>query len=145
MEHFTPLTATIGGILLGLATTLLWVANRRLAGISGIAGGLLPARPGDVWWRLAFLAGLPAGAALGTAAGPRLFAEIPAALPEIGLPPLWLIVAGLLVGIGTRIGNGCTSGHGICGLALLSRRSFVAVAVFMLAAMAVVFVSRHVA
>jgi uncharacterized membrane protein YedE/YeeE len=144
MEHFTPLTATIGGMLLGIAATLLWATNGRLAGIAGIAGGLVPARAHDLWWRLAFLIGLPVGGALGAALGPRLFAEIPAAAPVIDLPQAWLIAAGLAVGVGTRVGGGCTSGHGICGLARLSGRSFAAVAVFMATAMATVFVTRHV-
>lgn len=144
MEHFAPLTATIGGALIGLATTLLWVAIGRTAGISTVAGAIFPLRRGDVLWRVVFLAGLPVGAWIGTVVGPRLFAEIPEAAPEIGLPAAGLAAAGLLVGIGTRIGRGCTSGHGICGLARLSPRSFVAVVVFMATAMVVVYVVRHV-
>ena len=144
MEHFAPLTATIGGALIGLATTLLCVAIGRTAGISTVAGAIFPLRRGDVLWRVVFLAGLPVGAWIGTVVGPRLFAEIPEAAPEIGLPAAGLAAAGLLVGIGTRIGRGCTSGHGICGLARLSPRSFVAVVVFMATAMVVVYVVRHV-
>ena len=145
MEHFTPISAAIGGALLGLAVTVLWAFNGRTAGISGIFGGLYPIRRGEVLWRIAFLAGLPAGAALGANFAPRILAEVPASLPEIGLGPLGLVVAGLLVGIGTRISSGCTSGHGVCGLARLSRRSFVAVGVFMATAMLTVYVVRHVA
>jgi uncharacterized membrane protein YedE/YeeE len=144
MEHFTPLAALAGGLLIGLATTWLWVANGRTAGISTIVGAILPAHPGDVAWRIAFVIGLPLGAWLGTAAGPRLFAEIPATLPSVGLSTAGLVGAGLLVGVGTRLGRGCTSGHGICGLARLSPRSFAAVGIFMAVAIVTVFVTRHV-
>jgi uncharacterized protein len=144
MEHFTPFSAAIGGALIGLAATLLWVANGRTAGISGIAGGVYPLRRGDLWWRIAFLIGLPVGAAIGAAVAPRIFAEVPATAPVLDLAPFGLAIAGLLVGIGTRISRGCTSGHGICGLARLSRRSVVAVAVFMATAMVTVFIARHV-
>ena len=144
MNHFAPLTATLGGVLIGLAATLLWVVNGRLAGISTIAGNVLPANRGDSLWRLVFLAGLPLGAWLGFLAGPHLFAELPAALPAIGLGPLGLVSAGLLVGIGTRLANGCTSGHGICGLSRLSLRSFIAVGTFMASAIVTVFIVRHV-
>jgi uncharacterized protein len=144
MDHFAPLTATLGGVLIGLAATLLWVVNGRLAGISTIAGNVLPLRHGDNLWRFLFLAGLPLGAWLGLLYAPRLFGEVPAALPIIGLGPLGLMSAGLLVGIGTRLANGCTSGHGICGLSRLSQRSFVAVGTFLASAMVTVFVVRHV-
>ncbi|MBN8995636.1 MAG: YeeE/YedE family protein [Rhizobiales bacterium] len=144
MDHFTPLTALVGGLLIGLAATWLWVANGRTAGISTIAGATLPAHPGDIGWRIAFLVGLPLGAWLGTSAGPDLFAEIPRTLPAVDLPAAGLAGAGLLVGIGTRLGRGCTSGHGICGLARLSPRSFVAVGTFMAVAIATVFIARHV-
>lgn len=144
MEHFTPLTATIGGALIGVAVTLLWVAVGRTAGVSTIAGAILPLDRGNALWRIVFLAGLPAGALLGTYAGPWLFTGAPAATPEISLSAAGLVGAGLLVGIGTRIGRGCTSGHGICGLARLSRRSFVAVATFMATAIITVFIARHV-
>ncbi len=144
MDHFAPLTATLGGALIGLAATILWVVNGRLAGVSTVAGNILPLRRGDSLWRLLFLAGLPLGAWLGFVFGPRLFAEIPATLPAVGLGPLGLVSAGLLVGIGTRLANGCTSGHGICGLARLSPRSFVAVGTFMASAIVTVFIVRHV-
>ncbi|KKB09689.1 YeeE/YedE family protein [Devosia chinhatensis] len=136
MESFTPLTAALGGTLIGLASAVLWLGNGRIAGISGIFGQLLPAGR-SVLWRLVFLAALVAAAW----ASARLFPQLGAggvepsvlAAPPAGwsIPmPLWLIVAGLLTGIGTRIGNGCTSGHGVCGIARLSTRSFVAVAIF---------------
>ena len=144
MEHFAPLTATIGGLMLGLATTLLWVVNGRTAGISTIAGGIYPIHGGDVLWRVVFLVGLPVGAWLGFIAAPAIFAEVPKTLPVITLTPVWLVGTGLLVGIGTRVGRGCTSGHGICGLSRLSIRSFVAVGTFMATAMISVFIMRHV-
>jgi len=144
MDHFAPLTATLGGALIGLAATILWVVNGRLAGVSTIAGNSLPLRRGDTLWRLLFLAGLPLGAWLGVVFGPRLFSEIPASLPAVGLGPIGLVSAGLLVGIGTRLANGCTSGHGICGLPRFSPRSFVAVGTFMASAAVTVFIMRHV-
>jgi uncharacterized membrane protein YedE/YeeE len=144
MEHFTPLTALIGGALIGLAATVLWVANGRTAGISTIAGAIVPVHPGEVLWRVFFLIGLPIGGYLGALVGPSLFAEIPRSLPAVDLPALGLIGAGLLVGVGTRIGRGCTSGHGICGMARLSPRSFIAVGTFMATAIVTVFIVRHV-
>ncbi|MCB1489947.1 MAG: YeeE/YedE family protein [Bauldia sp.] len=144
MENFTPLTATIGGVLIGLSATILWAFNGRTAGVSNIFGAILPTHPGDIAWRLAFLVGLPLGAALGAAYGPALFAELPRTLPAVDIGPVALVAAGLLVGIGTRLGNGCTSGHGICGLARLSPRSFVAVGTFFATAVVTVFVMRHV-
>jgi uncharacterized membrane protein YedE/YeeE len=144
MHHFAPLTATLGGVLIGLSATVLWLVNGRLAGISTISGNFLPPRPGETLWRLLFLAGLPLGAWLGLIYGPRLFGAIPATAPVIDLGPVGLISAGLLVGIGTRLANGCTSGHGICGLSRLSPRSVVAVGVFMASAILTVFVMRHV-
>jgi uncharacterized membrane protein YedE/YeeE len=132
MDSFTPIPALIGGLLIGLASALLWLGNGRIAGISGIFGQLLPPAR-TVVWRLVFLVALVAGAFLtaqllpGLGSHPQM-ATSPAAS---GIPtPIWLAIAGLLIGFGTRIGNGCTSGHGICGLARLSKRSFVAVGVF---------------
>jgi uncharacterized membrane protein YedE/YeeE len=136
MESFTPLTAALGGSLIGLAAAVLWLGNGRIAGISGIFGQLLPPAQ-TVVWRLVFLVAL----VLATFAAARLLPGIgmggvtPAALveapPAWGIPtPIWLAIAGLLTGIGTKIGNGCTSGHGVCGLARLSLRSLVAVIVF---------------
>lgn len=136
MESFTPLTAAIGGGLIGLATAVLWLGNGRIAGISGIFGQLLPPAQ-TVVWRLVFLVALVV-ATFGAAwvfPGLGVGGEVPAQLVEApaawGVPtPVWLAIAGLLTGIGTKIGNGCTSGHGVCGLARLSLRSLVAVIVF---------------
>lgn len=125
-----------GGVVLGLAAALALALDGRIAGISGILGGLLTT-PGDRPWRLAFLVGLPAGAGL--------YALIAGGLPQqLQASPPVLIAAGLLVGAGTRLGSGCTSGHGICGLARRSPRSLAATAVFMGVAMGTVFVVRHV-
>lgn len=137
MESFTPLSAAIGGTLIGLAAAVLWLGNGRIAGISGIFGNLLPAGR-SMAWRAVFIIALIGGTfvaawlfpALGNA--PKLIA----APASWGIPtPVWLAIAGLLTGIGTTIGHGCTSGHGVCGLARLSKRSFVAVAVFFSVAM----------
>jgi uncharacterized membrane protein YedE/YeeE len=135
---FTPLSGLLGGALIGLASALLLLANGRIAGVSDILGrALLPVR-GEVAWRLAFLAGLPIGTALvlratGDAHGFAVASE-----------PARLAAAGLLVGFGTQLGNGCTSGHGVCGIARGSRRSVVATVTFMAVAMLTVFVVRHV-
>jgi uncharacterized membrane protein YedE/YeeE len=137
MENFTPVPAAIGGILIGLSAALLWVAKGRIAGISGILGGLPGARGGDVAWRAAFLLGLVAALPL------YRLAVGPMPEPTVAAAPAALIAAGLLVGFGTRLGSGCTSGHGVCGLARLSRRSLVATALFMASAAATVFVTRH--
>jgi uncharacterized membrane protein YedE/YeeE len=130
--------ALAGGVLIGLsASALLWLTGR-IAGVSGIAGRALLAPGEGLAWRLAFLAGL-------ICMGGLALQALPAAQPtRAGFPPWLLVVAGLLVGVGTRMGNGCTSGHGVCGLALHSRRSLAAVAVFMGVAMAVTFLVRHV-
>lgn len=119
-----PLLAAAGGILIGLAATLLLWLDGRIAGVSGIVGGiLLPAR-GDIAWRVAFVIGLVLAGGLYLALVPGAF------VPREGFPRGWLVLAGVLVGFGTRMGNGCTSGHGVCGLARLSPRSIVAVLVF---------------
>lgn len=129
--------ALAGGVLIGLsATALLWL-NGRVAGVSGIAGGVLFGKGGDRAWRVAFLIGL-------VAAGGLYIAFVPGApVPRTDFPRVGLIVAGLLVGFGTRMGNGCTSGHGVCGIGRLSVRSLAAVATFMLTAMATTFLVRH--
>lgn len=134
--HFTPIAALTGGLLVGLAAALFVVFNGRIAGISGIVGGLLRPKRGDMAWRAAFIGGLIVAPLLY-----RLFA----ALPEIQIDAGWplLIVAGLTVGIGTRYGSGCTSGHGVCGLSRLSPRSMVATVTFMGAGFLTVFVVRH--
>ena len=138
MEGFTPVSGLVGGILIGLAVALMLLLNGRLAGISGIVDGLLAPKPGDTGWRVAFVAGLMLGAlAYVVAAGG------PATVDVLVSPPV-LVLGGLLVGFGTRMGSGCTSGHGLCGLALFSRRSAVATAVFFGVAMLTVFLTRHV-
>ncbi|MFC5547591.1 YeeE/YedE family protein [Massilia aerilata] len=134
--HFTPWTALAGGLLIGLAASGFVLLNGRIAGISGILGGLFRPAQGDVAWRVAFLAGL-VGAPLLYA----LFSALPEARIEAGDGAL--VAAGLLVGLGTRYGAGCTSGHGVCGLSRLSPRSLVATASFMAAGFATVFVLRH--
>lgn len=138
--HFTPWASLTGGIVLGIASAIFILVNGRILGISGILGGLLPPKVGDTTWRLAFL--------LGFAAAPTVFhAVVPAqyiTAPRIDASELMVVVAGLLVGIGTRYASGCTSGHGVCGLSRLSPRSLVATASFMGAGFAVVYVMRHV-
>jgi uncharacterized membrane protein YedE/YeeE len=136
LESFTPVSGLVGGLLIGLAVVSLLALDGRLAGISGILGGLLIPKGRDPGWRLAFLAGLPLGAALYALAGGAVSPTMQAPLPV-------LVVAGLLVGFGTRLGSGCTSGHGLCGLARLSKRSAVATAVFFGVAMLTVFVVHH--
>ncbi|MDO9450425.1 MAG: YeeE/YedE family protein [Rugosibacter sp.] len=135
--HFTPVSALIGGLLIGTAAALFMLINGRIAGISGIVGGLLRPVSGDILWRVAFVAGI--------LLSPAIYG-IFATLPEIRLDSSYpmLIVAGLLVGLGTRYGAGCTSGHGICGVSRLSPRSIMATLLFMLTGMVTVFVMRHV-
>lgn len=135
-SNFTPWTSLAGGMLIGLAVALLILLNGRIAGISGIVGGLLRPARGDIFWRLAFVAGV--------VAAPLLYGAV-IALPTVTVAADsgTLIAAGLLVGIGTRYGAGCTSGHGVCGLSRLSLRSAVATASFMAAGFAVVFLLRH--
>lgn len=134
--HFTPWSALFGGMLIGLAAAVFVLFNGRIAGISGIVGGLLRPRRGDLGWRIAFTAGLVAAPLLY-----QLFAPLPLAQVDAGTG--MLLLAGLAVGIGTRYGAGCTSGHGVCGLSRLSARSLVATASFMLAGFATVFTLRH--
>jgi uncharacterized protein len=134
---FTPLASAVGGMLIGLSALLLMLLNGRIAGLSGIVGGLLPPWPGDWRWQLAFLAGAVLGPLFYMAlTGPVGFA-VPAS-------PLALVLGGIVVGIGVTVGNGCPSGHGICGVGRLSVRSVVATATFMAAALVSVFVIRHV-
>ena len=137
MHEFTPLTGALGGALIGLAAALLLALHGRIAGISGIVGGLLPPRAGDALWRLLFVLGLMLGALL-----VRLYSGAPLAVP-VESSTFTLVLGGLLVGFGTRLGSGCTSGHGICGLARLSPRSLVAVLTFMASAVLTVFALRH--
>ena len=146
MDAFSPVPALIGGALIGLASALLWLGNGRIAGISGIFGQLLPPA-GTKLWRAVFLAALVLGALASAWLFPGLGVGGPGGQPAelVSAPsgwgistPLWLAVAGLLTGFGTRIGNGCTSGHGVCGIARLSLRSFVAVGIFFSVAIATV-------
>ena len=133
---FTPWTALIGGMLIGLAAAMFALLNGRVAGISGVLGGLFKPTRGDIGWRVAFIGGL-----VGASLVYRLFATLPAV--QIDASYVALIVAGLLVGVGTRYGSGCTSGHGVCGLSRLSPRSLVATLAFMGAGFVTVFVVRH--
>ena len=136
-EDFTPLSGLLGGMMIGLAATLLLALNGRIAGISGILSAAVHKWNVDSGWKYAFLAGL--------VGGPFAYAGItgaPAAV-ELQVEGLWLLVAGLLVGFGTRLGSGCTSGHGVCGIARGSARSIVATVTFMAAAVAATFVFRH--
>ena len=139
MTEFTPVSALAGGLLIGASAALLLLLNGRIAGISGILGGLLPPRSGDIVWRAAFIAGL--------VLAPVLYAALGSSLPPVSVAtsPALLAVAGLLVGFGARLGAGCTSGHGVCGIGRGSPRSLVATAVFIIVAIATVFVTRHVA
>ena len=136
--NFTPWTSLSGGVMIGLAAVLLLIFSGRIAGISGILGGLLTPVKGDLSWRLAFL--------LGLIASPVIFSLI-YVLPPIHIEASYptIIVAGLLVGIGTRYGSGCTSGHGVCGLSRRSPRSLVATAAFMAAGFITVYIVRHLA
>lgn len=134
--EFTPWSALAGGVLIGIAAAMFVLLNGRIAGISRVIGGLFKPVTGDVAWRAAFVIGL-----IGAPLVYGLLAALPA--PRIDASFGALIGAGLLVGVGTRYGSGCTSGHGVCGLARLSPRSLVATAAFMAAGFATVFVTRH--
>jgi uncharacterized membrane protein YedE/YeeE len=135
-EHFTPWSSLTGGLLIGVATAMFLLFNGRIAGISGILGGLLRPVVGDSGWRIAFLSGL--------LSAPLVYG-FAARLPPVRVDAdmTTLVVAGLLVGAGTRYGSGCTSGHGVCGLSRLSPRSMIATASFMLAGFVTVFIVRH--
>ena len=135
-NEFTPGSALIGGMLIGLAAAMFALLNGRVAGISGVLGGLLKPTRGDIGWRVAFVAGL-----VGASLVYGLFATLPAM--QIDASYGALVIAGLLVGVGTRYGSGCTSGHGVCGLSRLSLRSLVATLAFMSAGFVTVFVLRH--
>jgi uncharacterized membrane protein YedE/YeeE len=138
--EFTPVASLIGGLLIGLAAVLMMIGNGRIAGVSGILASLFNVKPGpDAAWRAAFIVGIFGGAALAALLG--LYDPGAVSFPATGA---LAAVAGLIVGVGTSIGGGCTSGHGICGLARLSARSFAATAVFMAVAFVVVFVTRHI-
>lgn len=136
MENFTPVSAAVGGVLIGLSAVLFMALNGRIAGISGIVAGVLTPVSGEWAWRIAFVGGLFAAPFL-----VWLFSE----RPIVVFPhPLWLtIIGGLLVGFGARLGGGCTSGHGVCGMARLSKRSIAATLTFMVSAIITVFIVNH--
>ena len=136
--HFTPWASLAGGALIGLAAAMLLLLSGRVAGISGIVGGLLPPHRGDIAWRVAFVAGLLAAPAIAALAGWRV-------IPRIDAGFVTLALAGVLVGVGTSYGSGCTSGHGVCGLSRLSPRSLVATVAFMAAGRFTVYYVRHAA
>lgn len=138
MENFTPVSALIGGALIGAAASLLLWLNGRVAGVSGIAGGLFTTARAEFGWRLLFLIGLVLGVLVYRGAGGPLEAI------EIETSVTALIAGGLLVGVGTHVGGGCTSGHGICGNSRLSRRSMAATATFLVVGGATVYIARHV-
>lgn len=137
MYHFTPFASLLGGALMGLAASMLLLFSGRVAGISGVAGGLFRPSAGDLSWRVLFIAGLVAGGAVLLLVNPEVF--------HVGIHRSFaaLAVAGLLVGFGARLGSGCTSGHGVCGLSRLSRRSLVATLTFMATGALSVFVVVH--
>jgi uncharacterized membrane protein YedE/YeeE len=138
MANFTPISAAIGGALIGLSAVFLMMLNGRIAGVTGVFAGLIDPAGSDRAWRATFLAGLiPAPLSAAVFALPLPLPQMPASLTVVA-------VAGLLVGFGTRLSNGCTSGHGVCGIARLSPRSIVATAIFMAAAIVVVALTRHV-
>ncbi|MBI5449769.1 MAG: YeeE/YedE family protein [Gammaproteobacteria bacterium] len=136
MTDFDPITSLLGGVLIGLAVATLFLFNGRILGVSNITAEALSLRSSDRGWRLLFLAGLGLGGVLIHLSNPTLIGDSPRALPG-------LIIAGLLVGYGSALGRGCTSGHGICGISRLSLRSIVATAVFMSTGMLTVFVVNH--
>jgi uncharacterized protein len=148
LVHFTPFASLAGGLMIGAAAALLVLGNGRVAGISGIVGGLLQNLRGERAWRLSFIAGLfaapwlwrlaTASSVAGSVSGGGALVSV------IDASPVTLVVAGLLVGVGTRYASGCTSGHGVCGIARGSLRSFVATGVFMATGFVTVFVVRHV-
>ena len=136
LAHFTPIASLVGGVLIGAAAALLWILNGRVAGISGIVGELLAPTRGEARWRLGFVAGLVGGGALVRLVHPTAFA-LPHASTTV------LVASGVLVGFGTRLANGCTSGHGVCGISRLSPRSLAATGIFMAVGVATVYIARH--
>ena len=135
-NSFTPWSALAGGVIIGIAAAMFVLLNGRIAGVSGVLGGLLKPVRGDISWRAAFIAGL-----IGVPLLYTLLSELPR--PQIDAGYAALVAAGLLVGVGTRYGSGCTSGHGVCGISRLSPRSLAATAAFMLAGFVTVYVARH--
>lgn len=138
--NFTPWASLSGGILLGVASAFFILVNGRVLGISGILGGLLPPKSGDAGWRVAFLLGMLAAPLVYGILAPAGFVRA----PRIDAGFATIVAAGLLVGLGTRYGSGCTSGHGVCGLSRLSPRSMIATLAFMGAGFAMVFLVRHI-
>lgn len=137
--HFTPLASLLGGIMLGIAAVGFILLNGRILGISGILGGLLVPRSGDTSWRLSFLIGLLLAPITMSLLAPEL-----SRAPRIDSDNATVVLAGLMVGLGTLYGSGCTSGHGVCGLSRLSPRSLVATVAFMASGFAIVYVVRHI-
>jgi uncharacterized membrane protein YedE/YeeE len=137
MAHFTPIASLIGGMLIGLSASLLLLCDGKIAGISGIVAGMLNPKKNDTWWRIVFAVGLLTGGLLLALLAPHTLAI------AITRSPAALILAGLLVGFGTRLANGCTSGHGVCGLSRGSKRSLIATAAFMATGAATVYVINH--
>lgn len=137
MATFTPISALIGGVMIGASAALFLLLNGRIAGISGILGGLLAPPSRETGWRLAFIAGL--------VLAPLVYAGLSGSLPPVSVDTAYplLVLAGLLVGFGARLGAGCTSGHGVCGIGRGSPRSLAATGMFMAVAIATVFVTRH--
>lgn len=137
MEHFTPVASLIGGILIGLSASALLFFDGKIAGISGIVAGMLSPVKNDTLWRVVFVAGLLTGGLLLRLLSPQVF--------TIGITrsSSALVLAGLLVGFGTRLGNGCTSGHGVCGLSRFSQRSLIATLIFMATGVATVYIINH--
>ena len=138
MANFTPISAAIGGALIGLSAVLLMLFTGRIAGVSGILDGLINPRTGDRSWRAAFIAGLIAAPVT------AMFVGYTVPIPQMPSSYIAILAGGLLVGFGARLGSGCTSGHGICGIARLSPRSIAATGVFMVAAIVVVALTHHV-
>jgi uncharacterized protein len=138
MEHFTPLASLVGGMLIGLSASVLLLFNGKIAGISGIVGGLLSPVKHDTLWRAVFVAGLLTGGLLSRLFAPQVFAL------GISRSAGALILAGVLVGFGTRLGNGCTSGHGVCGLSRFSPRSLIATVIFIATGAVTVYIINHV-
>ena len=138
MDQFTPVASTIGGLLIGLSASLMLLMHGRIAGISGILGGLLKPRSGDVAWRILFLAGLVAGGIAFAIISPDSLAD------GLQRSTVTTAAAGLLVGIGTQLSQGCTSGHGVCGLSRMSPRSAVAVVTFMTTGLIAAYISQSI-
>ena len=137
MENFTPVASVLGGTLIVLSASAMLLFMGKIAGISGIVGGLVSLRKDDVLWRIAFVAGLLTGGFILTSLAPQLFQV------DIVRSAGALVLAGFMVGFGARLGNGCTSGHGVCGIGRLSRRSIVATIIFIIVGAATVYIVNH--